>query len=181
MKNQLLILLFLTISGSTVAQNDPLQKERYEVIDALFTNVDIEKYGPVELDRNFFPFLGLRSIISDFKLVDNLMGNCGNFEKQEEYLYSDLLSPQEISEMQSQIDLFATYKRINPNLISDAIKVTKDPRNTKTAITLPLVFNDKAIVYRTNKNNQESLFVLVKAEGQWRVRCVKNLYMRFDD
>lgn len=180
MKKLILILLF-TITSVSFAQNDSLQKERYEVINAIYKDVDTEKYGLIELDRNFFPFLGLGLIISDYELVESLLGHCADFEEEVEYSYSEILNREELTEIQKQIGMFGYFSRIDPKLISKKIKVTEDTNNSKTAITQPLIYNNKAIVYRTNKNNEEKLFVLVKENGNWKVRCVKHIYLRFDD
>jgi hypothetical protein len=66
-------------------------------------------------------------------------------------------------------------------MVSDNFKILTDLENTIPAITLPLIYNDKAIVYLTNKKNEETLFVLVKKDNEWIVRCRKNVYLRFDD
>ena len=52
-------------------------------------------------------------------------------------------------------------------------KIVNDPENTIPAITLPLIINDKAIVYLTNKINEETLFLLIKKENEWIIRCEK--------
>ncbi len=165
----------------TSAQNDSIQKERYEVINAIYKDVDFDKYGKIELDKNFFIFLGLKVIISEKDLIDNLFGNCSINENEIEYSYSEILSKDDISAMREQIDWMPFYKTLDSTLISDKIKLSNQNDNTKTAITLPLIHNDKALVYRTNRNNQETLFVLMKEKEKWIIKCVKNLYLRFDD
>ena len=177
----IILFLFLILSSGIYAQNDTIQKERYEVINALYKNVDIEQYGRVELDKNFFVFLGLSAIISQPKFIDNLYGHCADFEKEELLSYSDILSQDEISEMHYQIGWLGNYQTIDSTLISDKIKLSDENDNSKTAITLPVVYNNKAIVYLTNRNNTENLFVLVKKDGEWIIRCRKYLYLRIDD
>lgn len=49
------------------------------------------------------------------------------------------------------------------------------------AITLPIIYHDKAIVYETNKKDSERLFVLIKMNNEWFVICEKILYLRIDD
>ena len=172
---------FLIFTCLINAQNDEINKERYKVINAIYAKVNVEKYGQVELDKNFFPFLGLGVLISDGELIDNLFGNCADYENEIIYTYKEILSDNEISEMRDQIDWFGNYRIIDSTMVSDKIKIVEDKNNLKRAITLPLVFNDKAIVYLTNKNNEETLFVLIKKDNEWIVRCRKNLYLRIDD
>lgn len=66
-------------------------------------------------------------------------------------------------------------------MLSDNIEIVDDTENTMSTITFPLIHNDKAIVYMTNKNNEETLLVLVKKDNDWIIRCKKNIYLRFDD
>ncbi len=180
MKNT--ILFFILIASSTAyTQNDSIQKERHEVINAIYEGGNTEKYGKAKLDRNFFPFFGLGLIISDLETVDNLFGHCIDRDTQELFSYSDILSQEEITELRNQISWFGIYKKLNPKLLSKKIKVSNDKNNTHHAVTLPLVYKNKAIVYRTNKENQETLFVLVKENNEWEVRCAKVIYVRFDD
>ena len=165
----------------TSAQNDSIQNERYEVINAIYNDLNVDKYGKIELDKNFFIFLGLQVIIGEEDLIDNLSGTCSVNENELEYSYSEILSNDDISAMRKQIDWMPYYKTLDSTLISDKIKLSNQNDNTKTAITLPLIHNDKALVFRTNKNNQETLFVLMKEKEKWIIKCVKNLYLRFDD
>ncbi len=83
--------------------------------------------------------------------------------------------------MDTQITLFFKYKTIDSSLLSSNIIIVDDIENSKPAITLPLIHNNKAMVYMTNKKNEETLFVLVKEEGQLVVRCTKQMYLRIDD
>lgn len=170
------ILVFLLILSSVIySQNDSIQQERYEVINALF------KKGKPTLDKHFYQYLGIGVLISESKLIDDLLGHCSDVEKKEKYSFSDILSKQEISKMQSQISHFSNYRYLDSSKVTNNIRIVDDLENTKPAITLPLVVNNKAIVYYTNKNNVETLFVLVKLNNKWIVRCRKYLYLRFDD
>ena len=180
MRNLILVLLFIA-STSISAQNDSIQKERYKIINAIHKNLDVEKYGKAELDKNFFIFLGLSAIINDRDLIENSYGHCADYDNEIEYSYSEIITQEDIENMHQQISLMAYYKTIDSTLISDKIKLSKENNNSKTAISLPLIHKNKAIVYRTNRNNQEDLFVLVKEDGEWIIRCIKNLYLRFDD
>ncbi len=171
----------MILSNIINAQNDTIQKERYDVINALYKNVDIEQYDQIELDKDFFIFLGLSAIISAPEFIDNLYGHCADFENEETLSYSDIISREDILEMHYQIGWLGIYKTIDSTLISDKIKLSDENDNSKTAITIPLISNNKAIVYRTNRDNEETLFVLIKKDGNWIIRCRKNLYLRFDD
>ncbi|WP_424493267.1 hypothetical protein [Salinimicrobium sp. GXAS 041] len=177
---KIILLLFCSINCQTFAQNDSLQKERYEVINALYKDFNNEKRGRITLDRNFFPFLGLGSLISDKELMETLIGTCRDFKTRKEYSYFELLNQEEILQMTNQISDFEEFRRIDPKWISDKIQIKKDPENIYTAITLPLVYNNKAVVYRTNKDSAETLFVLVKEKDEWKVTCIKYLYILFD-
>ena len=157
------------------AQNDDIQKERYEVINTLFKN------GDLTLDKHFFQFLGIGALISDSNLIDNQLGHCFNIDKKESYAFSDIISSEEISKMYKQISGFSYYRTLDSTMLSNNIIIVDDKENTKSAITLPLIYNDKAIIYMTNKNNEEQLFVLVKENDEWTIRCRKNIYLRFDD
>lgn len=174
MKFKVFIVLLL-INSVLYAQSDSLHKERYQVINALYKNAQ------PKIDKNFLPFLGIRTIISNYKLMDNLLGHCIDTKKKVEYSYKDIISAEDISEMDTQISLFSRYKTIDSSLLSSNITIVDDIEHTKPAITLPLIHNNKAIVYMTNKKNEETLFVLVKEEGEWLVRCAKQMYLRIDD
>ena len=171
----------MALTGVAYAQNDSIHQERYEVINAFYGNLDVEKYGKVELDKKFFPFLGLGVIISDYELMEDLMGSCADLENNKYFSYSEILSPKEIAELSTQISSFGDYNKIDARLLTDKVKLVTDKKNTHQAITLPLVYNNKAIIYRTNKNSEETLFVLVKENGEWNVRCVKHIYAHFED
>ncbi|WP_034924602.1 hypothetical protein [Gillisia sp. CAL575] len=177
----MILFLFLILSSPIYAQNDSIQKERYEVINALYKDVDIEQYDQIEIDKNFFIFLGLSAIISAPEFIDNLYGHCADFENEKILSYSDIITKEDISEMHYQIGWLGNYKTVDSTLISDKIKLSDENNNSITATTLPLISNNKAIVYRTNRNNTETLFVLIKKDGEWIIRCRKNLYLRFDD
>lgn len=177
----LVLFLLLMANSISYAQNDSIQKERHEVINAIYKDADTKKYGKVKLDQHFFPFFGLGLIMSDSQTVDNLLGHCIDHETKQIFSYSDILSPEEISELRNQISWFGIYKKLNSKLLSQKIKVSTDRKNTHHAVTLPLVYKNKAIVYRTNKKNQETLFVLVKENDEWEVKCAKVIYVRFDN
>lgn len=166
---------------SIYAQDNQLLNERYNVINALFAKVEVENYGQAELDEDFFPFLGLGVLISDGDLIDSLFGNCIDFENNKKYSYKDVLFQNEISKMRDQISLFDFYKTINHERISNKIKIVRDNKNIKPAITFPLIYNNKAVIYMTNKKNEETLYVLIKERNGWIVRCRKSLYLRIDD
>ena len=170
-----LLLLSLIISSGIYAQNDSIQKERYEVIKALYKN------GKPTLDKHFLQYLGIGNLISNPEMIDNLLGHCIDMEKRETYSFSEIVSSKEISKMRDQIGWFNYYRTIDSTMVSDNFKIVTDLENTIPAITLPLIYNDKAIVYLTNKKNEETLFVLVKKNNEWIVRCRKNIYLRFDD
>ncbi|WP_282019203.1 hypothetical protein [Salegentibacter mishustinae] len=178
---KIILCLLLTLTGIAYAQNDSIHKQRYEVINALYGSFDVEKYGKVNLDKKFFPFLGLGVIISDLKLMEDLMGSCVDLEKNKYYSYSEILSPKEIAELGTQISWFGDYNKLDGKLLTDKVKLVRDRKNIHQAITLPLVYKNKAIIYRTNKNSEETLFVLVKENGEWNVRCVKHIYVHFED
>ncbi|WP_423819264.1 hypothetical protein V5739_00795 [Salinimicrobium sp. TIG7-5_MAKvit] len=78
---KIILCLFLTLTGVAYSQNDSIHKERYEVINALYGSSDVKKYGKVELDKKFFPFLGLSVIISDLEFMEDLMGSCMDLEE----------------------------------------------------------------------------------------------------
>jgi|GEM_PF-2647740 len=170
-----LLLLSLIVSSGIYAQNDSIQKERYEVIKALYKN------GKPTLDKHFLQYLGIGNLISNPEMIDNLLGHCIDMEKRETYSFSEIVSSEEISKMRDQIDWYNYYRTIDSTMVSDNFKIVADLENTIPAITLPLIYNDKAIVYLTNKKNEETLFVLVKKNNEWIVRCRKNVYLRFDD
>jgi hypothetical protein len=170
-----LLLLSLIISSGIYAQNDSIQKERYEVLKALYKN------GKPTLDKHFLQYLGIGNLISNPEMIDNLLGHCIDMEKRETYSFSEIVSSEEISKMRDQIGWFNYYRTIDSKMVSDNFKIVTDLENTIPAITLPLIYNDKAIVYLTNKKNEETLFVLVKKNNEWIVRCRKNVYLRFDD
>lgn len=172
----LLTIIALLLINSLFAQNDELEIERYEVINALFAKAD-----QVTLDSNYFPFLGISAIISDNQFIDNLLGHCLDVEKEATYSFAKIISSQEIQEMNYQISFYSYYKALAQSRLSQNIKLVKDKSNTARAISLPLISNGKAIVYMTNKDNEETLFVLVKKDGSWIVRCLKHLYQRIDD
>jgi hypothetical protein len=158
-------------------QNTQFKNERYEVINDFFSS----RKGDVELDRDFFPFLGLSVLIAEIDLIDNLLGHCVDPEKQKTYSYGSLISKEEIFQMQNQLDSYFQLSRIDSKKVSEKIKLVNDRNNSKTAITLPLISNDKAIIYITNKRNEEELILLVKDKGKWNVRCKKYFYLRIDD
>ncbi|MGO3810905.1 hypothetical protein [Mesonia sp.] len=174
MKFKILLLLLIVTSG-IYAQNDSIVKERYEVINALYKN------GKPTLDKHFLQYLGIGKLISNPEMIDNLLGHCIDMEKRETYSFSEIVSSKEISKMRDQISWFQYYRNIDSTMVSDNINITEDLENTIPAITLPLIYNDKAVVYVTNKKNEETLFVLVKKDNEWVVRCTKNVYLRFDD
>ncbi|HEY9185826.1 MAG TPA: hypothetical protein VIM94_10915 [Salegentibacter sp.] len=178
---KIILCLSLTLTSLAYAQNNSIHNERYDVINALYESFDVEKYGKVKLDKKFFPFLGLGVIISDQELIEDLMGSCVDLEKNKYYSYSDILSPQEIAELGTQISSFGDYKKLDRKLLTDKVKLVRDRNNIHQAITLPLVYKTKAIIYRTNKNSEETLFVLVKENEKWNVRCVKHIYTHFED
>jgi hypothetical protein len=170
-----ILLLFLIISSGIYAQTDSIQKERYEVIKGLFKN------GKPTLDKHFLQYLGIGNLISNSEMIDNLLGHCLDIDKKETYSYSKIVSAEEISKMRDQISAFAYYRTIDSTMLSDNFTIVDDCENKRPAITLPLIYNNKAIVYLTNKNNEETLFVLIKKDNEWIVRCRKNIYLRFDD
>jgi len=170
-----IFIFFLLVHSVFYAQSDLLQKERYKVINALYKNAQ------PKLDKNFLPFLGISTIISNYQSMDNLLGHCIDIKKQEKYSYADIISAEDISEMDIQIAFFSQYKTLDSSLLSNNITIVNDTENAKPAITLPLIHNNKAIVYMTNKKNEETLFVLVKEEEEWIVRCTKHIYIRIDD
>ena len=133
------------------------------------------------MDKHFLQYLGIGNLISNPEMIDNLLGHCINMEKRETYSFSEIVSSEEISKMRDQIGWFNYYRTIDSTMVSDNLKILTDLENTIPAITLPLIYNDKAIVYLTNKKNEETLFVLVKKDNEWIVRCRKNVYLRFDD
>jgi len=170
-----ILLLFIIISSGIYAQNDSIQKERYEVIKALYKN------GKPTLDKHFLQYLGIANLISNPEMIDNLFGHCIDMEERETYSFSEIVNKEEISKMRDQISWFHYYRNIDSTMVSDNFKIMDDLKNTIPAITLPLIYNDKAIIYLTNKKNEETLFVLVKKDNEWIVRCTKNVYLRFDD
>jgi hypothetical protein len=170
-----ILILFLILTSGIYAQNDSIQKERYEVIKALYKN------GKPTLDKHFLQYLGIGNLISNIEMIDNLLGHCIDMQKRETYSFSEIVSSEEISKMRDQIGWFNYYRTIDSTMVSDNFKIATDLENTIPAITLPLIYNDKAIVYLTNKKNEETLFVLVKKNDEWIVRCRKNVYLRFDD
>ena len=133
------------------------------------------------MDKHFLQYLGIGNLISNPEMIDNLLGHCIDMEKRETYSFSEIVSSEEISKMRDQIGWFNYYRTIDSTMVSDNLKILTDLENTIPAITLPLIYNDKAIVYLTNKKNEETLFVLVKKDNEWIVRCRKNVYLRFDD
>lgn len=169
------IVFVLLLNNIAYAQSDLLKEERYQVINALFKN------SKLKLDKNFFLFLGVSTIISNYQSMDQLLGHCIDTKKKVKYSYADIISAKDISEMDSQIRFFPRYKTIDSSLLCSNITIVDDIEHTKPAITLPLIHNNKAIVYMTNKKNEETLFVLVKEEGEWLVRCAKQMYLRIDD
>jgi len=179
MKKITVILVFLVFL-SCQAQNDSIQKERYDVINALYKNHN-PKHERSKLSKNFFQFRGLSALISNPKLIDNLLGHCADYQKKEVYSFADIFKQKELDEIRFQINWFSAYRYIDELLINDNILIVDDLSNTHTAITLPLIVNDKAIVYRTNKDNEDTLLVLIKKNGEWEIRCRKNIYLRFDD
>jgi hypothetical protein len=176
-----ILLLILLVTSGIYAQNDSIQKIRYEVINSLYKNRNVEKFGKVELNENFNPFLGLGSLISQPDFIDKLWGDCADLRKKKGYTYSEVIKQNEISKMSNQISWFHTYKKIDSRKISNKIMLVKDIQNNKPTITLPLIYNNKAIVYFTNKNNYEVLLVLIKEKEEWIERCRKVLYQRTDD
>jgi len=170
-----ILLLFLILTSGIYAQNDSIQKERYEVIKALYKN------GKPTLDKHFLQYLGIANLISNPEMIDNLLGHCIDMDKRETYSFSEIVTSEEISKMRDQINWFNYYRTIDSTMVSDNFKIVDDLENTVPAITLPLIYNNKAIVYLTNKKNEETLFVLVKKDDEWIVRCTKNVYLRFDD
>ena len=170
-----ILLLFLILTSGIYAQNDSIQKERYEVIKALYKN------GKPTLDKHFLQYLGIANLISNPEMIDNLLGHCIDMDKRETYSFSEIVTSEEISKMRDQIGWFNYYRTIDSTMVSDNFKIVDDLENTVPAITLPLIYNYKAIVYLTNKKNKETLFVLVKKDDEWIVRCTKNVYLRFDD
>lgn len=180
---QIKYLFILLISFPIYSQKDPLKEERHEVINALYKNLDAVQYGKAELDMNFYIFFTIELIIRDSDLVDNSFGHCADFENKnyKDYQFSKLLSKDDISKMEGQIHTMSDYKSLDSTLISDKIILVNNLDNNKPAVTLPLIYNDKAIVFRTNRDNEETLFVLVKIDDEWIVRCRKYLYLRFDD
>ena len=174
MKIRILLLLFI-ISSGIYAQNDSIQKERYEVIKALYKN------GKPTLDKNFLQYMGIGLLISNPEMIDNLIGHCIDMDERENYSFSEIVTPEEISKMRDQISWFSYYRTIDSTMLSDNFTIVDDYENNTPAITLPLVYNDKAIVYLNNKRNGEHLFVLIKENDEWIVRCRKEVYVRFDD
>jgi hypothetical protein len=170
-----ILLIFLIITSGIYAQNESIQKERYEVINALFKN------GKPTLDKHFLQYLGIGVLITNPEILDNLFGHCLDLEKKETYSFSEIVTPEETSEMRSQISSFNYYRTIDTTMVTDNFTIKDDLENMIPAITLPLIYNDKAIVYMTNKRNEEQLFVLIKKNNEWIVRCRKSLYLRIDD
>jgi hypothetical protein len=142
------------------------------VINALYKNRSVEKNGQVELDKYFYKFLGLGAIISQPDFIDNLWGHCIDIEKRETYSFSEIINSEEISKMRDQVAWFLRNPIIDSTKVSDKIKIVNDIENNKTALSIPLIYNNKAILYLTNKNNQETLIVLVKEKNEWVVRCL---------
>jgi len=169
------IFFILLISNGLYAQNDSLQKERYEVIKALFKN------DQPTLDKNFLQFMGIGLLISKPGLIDDLLGHCIDMDKKEIYSFSEIVTPEEISKMCDQISSFSYYRTIDLTMLSNNFTIDEDCENRRPAITLPLVYNNKAIVYLNNKKNSENLFVLIKHNNEWIVRCRKEIYTRIDD
>ena len=169
------LLLLLVIASGVYAQNESIQKERYDVIQALYKN------GKPTLDKNFLQFKGIRLLINNPELIDKLWGNCIAIDKLETYSFSEIVSPKEVSIMCDQIHWFSYYKTIDTTMLSDNFTIVDDCENERPAITLPLVYNNKAIVYLNNKQNEEQLFVLIKQNNEWIVRCRKEIYVRIDD
>ena len=60
-----LLLLSLIVSSGIYAQNDSIQKERYEVIKALYKN------GKPTLDKHFLQYLGIGNLISNPEIKGN--------------------------------------------------------------------------------------------------------------
>ncbi len=170
-----ILLLFTIISSGIYAQNDSIQKERYEVIKALYKN------GNPTLGKNFLQYMGIGLLISNSELIDNLLGHCVDMDQQETYSFSEIVTPNEISKMRDQISWFSHYRTIDSTMLTDNFTIVDDCENIRPAITLPLVYNDKAIVYLNNRQNAEQLFVLIKKNNEWIVRCRKEIYVRFDD
>lgn len=170
-----ILLLFTIISSGVYAQNDSIQKERYEVIKALYKN------GKPTLDKNFLQYMGIGLLISNSELIDNLLGHCIDMDERETYSFSEIVTPNEISKMRDQISWFSHYRTIDSTMLTNNFTIVDDCENIRPAITLPLVYNDKAIVYLNNKLNEEHLFVLIKENDEWVVRCRKEVYVRFDD
>jgi len=170
-----ILLLLLIISSGVYAQNDSIQNERYEVINALF------KKGKPTLDKNFLQYMGIGLLISNPEMIDNLLGHCFDMDKRETYSFSEIVTPEEILKMRDQISWFSHYRTIDSTMLSDNFTIVDDCDNKTPTITLPLVYNNKAIVYLNNKKNEEHLFVLVKQNNEWTVRCEKQIYVRFDD
>ena len=106
-----ILLLFLIISSGIYAQNDSIQKERYEIIKALF------KDGKPTLDKYFLQYLGIENLISNPEKIDKLFGHCIDMEKKETYLFSEILSLKEISKMRSQIGWFNYYRTIDSSMV----------------------------------------------------------------
>lgn len=180
MKN-FIIFLLIVLPIHCISQADGLQNERYEVINALFKNDDTLTFGKVKLSKNFFQFRGLVSVISNSEFIDNLMGHCIDIEKKEVYSFKDVITYDEIRELTLQVRLFSQYRYLNQEHLADNIEVIEDLKNRYRAITLPLIINNKAILYLNNKENEEILIVMVKQNNEWIVRCRKEFYLRFDD
>ena len=177
----LILILIILICQESTSQNALIEKERYNVIEALFKDRKGNKRGKVILDRNFFPFLGLFLMISDPDFMDkNLMGHCLDMEKKIVYSFSEILSKKNLDEMDDQISYYPYYRRIDPAKVPRKIKLINDKRNERHAISLPLISGNKAVVYYTNKNNEASILVFEKIEGKWIRRCNKQVYLRFD-
>lgn len=159
---------------------DSIYMERMEVINSLFRNKkgafnpSTGTYDNPKISKFFFQFRGLSAIIWNPKFVDNLMGHCVNYEKEEIYSFSEIFTTEELSRLIEQIGFFHVYEIIDEKLIDDSINIVDS--HDAPAITLPLIINEKAIVYLTNKYNYEVLLVLVKKKGKWVVRCRKVLY-----
>lgn len=151
-----ILLLFLILTSGIYAQNDSIQKERYEVIKALYKN------GKPTLDKHFLQYLGIGNLISNPEMIDNLLGHCIDMEKSETYSFSEIVSSEEISKMRDQIGSFNYYRTIDSTIVSDNFKIVDDLENTVPAITLPLIYNDKAIVYLTNKKKRRNIICIGK-------------------
>lgn len=164
----------------TELATDSIYMERINVINSLFSNKkgafnpNTESYEKPELSKFFFQFRGLAAIIWNPKFIDNLMGHCVNYEKEEIYSFGEIFSIQELSQLREQIGFFHIYETIDKKLIDNSINIVDS--HDAPAITFPLIINDKAIIYLTNKYNYEVLLVLVKEKGKWIVRCRKMLY-----